>query len=94
MQVVIPFYSRDNFVKITTLLPNADWPTTYEDWLAKTETGERGVQKSGNIPVRINVEPAAFEAWCKDNNQPVLRTSISAYCAFVLASGIMKARDN
>jgi len=94
MQVVIPFYMRENFVKITVLLPNSDWPLTYEDWLKKTETGEKGVKLSGNQPVRINVEPAAFEAWCKTHNQPVVRTTILAYCSFVLASGIIAAKNN
>jgi len=94
MQVTIPFYTRENFVKIAALLPNSDWPSTYEDWLAKTEKGEKGVKLSGNAPVRINIEPGAFETWCKDNNQPVVRNSILNYCMFILASEITSAKNN
>ncbi len=94
MQIAIPFYTRDNFVKIAVLLPNSDWPLTYEDWLFKTETGEKGVKLSGNTPVRINVEPSAFEAWCKTHNQPVIRNTILNYCSFVLASEILNSRNN
>lgn len=85
MIYTIPFYTRDNFVKITSLLPGSDWPETYEDWLRKTEMGEDGVKKGGALPVRVNVEPASFEAWCKTNNQPVVRDSILSYCCFVYA---------
>ena len=85
MKFAIPFYTRDNFVLIARLLPDSDWPETYEDWLAKTEIGERGVKKSGNTPVRVEVIPSAFEAWCHDHNQPVVRTTILSYCGWVLA---------
>lgn len=94
MKITIPFYTRDDFEAITRLLPNSDWPLTYEDWFAKTKTGENGVKKSGNVPVRINVKPTAFKAWCESSNQPVERNSILAYCAFVFASGIIEARNN
>ena len=82
MNIAIPFYTRDNFVKITLLLPNSDWPLTYEDWIIKTQMGEKGVKLAGNIPVRVNIEPAAFEAWCKDNNQTIIRNSILGYCGY------------
>ena len=94
MQVTIPFYTRDNFVKIAALLPNSDWPLTYEDWLFKTERGEKGVKLSGNESVRINIEPVAFEAWCKAHNQPVVRNTILNYCMFILASDITAAKNN
>jgi|GEM_PF-3006695 len=94
MNIAIPFYTRDNFVKITSILPNSDWPKTYEDWLAKTETGERGVKLSGNIPVRVDVEPSAFEAWCKNSKQPVVRNSILGYCGYILGLRLMKSSDN
>jgi hypothetical protein len=94
MRVAIPFYTRDNFVKIAALLPDADWPKTYEEWLKKTEMGERGIKLSGNVPVRVNVEPAAFEAWCKDNKQPIVRNSILNFCLFILAWKITKAKEN
>jgi len=84
--VAIPFYTRANFIKIASLLPHSDWPSTYEDWLSKTETAERGVKKSGNIPVRINIEPATFKTWCKANNQPIARESIIPFCCQLLLS--------
>jgi hypothetical protein len=86
MNVVVPFYSEDNFVKIKALLPKEGWPRFYDDWLEQTERGEKAVEVSGNVPVRIDVEPANFEAWCKAKNQPVARISIMKYCMFVLAT--------
>ena len=94
MQITMPFYSKENFLKITSLLPNSDWPDTYEDWLSQTEVDMRGVRKSGNVPVRIDIEPDAFAAWCKENNQPIILTSLSSYCGFILVSGILKAGNN
>ena len=94
MQITIPFYSKDNFAKITSLLPNSDWTDTYEDWLSKTEVDLRGVSESGDVPVRIDIEPDAFAAWCKENNQPIILVSLSSYCGFILVSGILNARKN
>jgi hypothetical protein len=94
MNIAIPFYTRDNFVKITALLPNSDWPETYELWLSKTEKGEQGVKMSGNVPVRVDVEPAAFEAWCKSHQQPVIREMIGAFCAFTLGMNLRNAANN
>jgi hypothetical protein len=91
MNVPVPFYSEDNFVQIKALLPNEGWSRSYGDWLEQTERGEKAVIGGGNVPVRIEVEPASFEAWCKTKNQPLARLSIMKYCVFALAANLSHA---
>jgi hypothetical protein len=84
MNIAVPFYSEDNFARIKTVLPNEGWPRFYGDWLEQTERGEKAVIGSGNVPTRIEVEPASLETWCKTNNQQLTRSGILKYCMSVL----------
>ena len=88
MMLAIPLYSRDDFKAIVRLLPDSDWPASYDAWLAKTEDGYKIVAEAGNIPCRVDVEPAAFEAWCYSNKRPLSKESIMEYCLSVLAERV------
>lgn len=84
MKVAVPFYSEENFAKMKALLPMEGWPAFYDDWLEETERREKAVTISGNVPVRIEVEPVSLEEWCKTKDRPLTRPSILNYCMVVL----------
>ncbi len=67
----IAWYREDDYHRITALMGDgASFPKTYASWQQKAVRMERELLRRGMKPVRIDVEPEAFENWCEQQGRP------------------------
>ena len=63
--VGIAWYRQESYEQIMALMADgASFPKTHASWRHKAVRMERELKRQGLTPVRVEVEPAAFERWC------------------------------
>ncbi len=56
----------------------------YPRWLAKIESAIKQAEQAGATPVKVEVDPNTFVAWCNANGKTVGRESRAHYAAQIL----------
>ena len=63
--VGIAWYREDGYEQIVALMADgASFPKTHASWRQKAVRMERELKRQGLRPVRVPVEPRAFQQWC------------------------------
>ena len=63
--VGIAWYAEEDYSAIRTIMTDSSMlPDTYAEWLLKAEDVESDLLASGNIVIRADIDPTAFQAWC------------------------------
>lgn len=44
-------------------------PKSYGDWLARAEEMVKTVEGSGDVVIKVFIDPETFPAWCKEKNR-------------------------
>lgn len=44
-------------------------PKSYSDWLTKAEEMVKKVEGSGDVVMKVFIDPETFPAWCKEKNR-------------------------
>ena len=61
----IAWYREEDYERIMTLMADgASFPKTHASWRQKAVRMERELKRQGLRPVRVEVDPVAFERWC------------------------------
>jgi hypothetical protein len=62
----IAWYREESYERIMALMADgASFPKTYASWRHKAVRMERELKRQGLKPVRVEVDPAAFQQWCE-----------------------------
>lgn len=62
----IAWYEEKDYAELRSLFADgAEFPDSYDEWLAGAEEDERLATLRGLEIVRVVIEPAPFAAWCK-----------------------------
>src|SRR5262245_21453557 len=65
------WYRRADYGPLRTSFVDSDkLPRTYDEWLAKAETGRRVLRAKGNVVVRVVLDPDEFATWCDAKKLP------------------------
>ncbi len=63
--VGLPWCREEDYNAFLAILQDAnDWPTTWDNFVARMEKAERSFQESGQTVRRININPRTFPIWC------------------------------
>ena len=63
--VGIAWYREESYERIMELMADgASFPKTHASWRHKAVRMERELKRQGLKPVRVEVDPAAFQRWC------------------------------
>jgi hypothetical protein len=63
--VGIAWYREESFEQIVALMADgASFPKTHASWRQKAVRMERELKRQGLRPVRVPVDPGAFQQWC------------------------------
>lgn len=63
--VGIPWYRRGDYPRILAIMKDADsLPRTFREWEKAAHEALAFVQREGGTPVRVELRPDAFAAWC------------------------------
>lgn len=74
-------------------LRQEDWPRwqaidsqlpTYENWLRKIEILIKEVEKRGQLPEKVIIDPNAFLDWCRSTGAEVNRNTRAQFAAALL----------
>ena len=69
--VGIAWYRAESYPRITALMADgASFPKSYDSWRQKAVRMEREFARRGSLTTRVDVDPAAFEVWCRSRNLP------------------------
>ncbi|MBA3479569.1 MAG: hypothetical protein H0T52_14410 [Lautropia sp.] len=61
----IAWYRPEGYLRLAELMADgASFPKTYASWRQKALRMERELKRQGATPVRIEIEPEAFQRWC------------------------------
>jgi hypothetical protein len=63
--VGIAWYREERYERIMVLMADgASFPKTHASWRHKAVRMERELKRQGLKPVRVEVDPDAFQGWC------------------------------
>ena len=62
---------------------DADLPA-YDNWLRKIELLVKEIEKRGQIPEKVTVDPDEFVMWCRANGRQVERNARAQFAAELL----------
>ena len=69
--VGIAWYREESYERIMALMGDgASFPKTHASWRHKAARMERELKRQGFQPVRVEVDPAAFQRWCARQGTP------------------------
>ena len=59
---------------------------TYEEWMDQMVQLEDDLRLVGRLPVRVDVEPAAIQDWCKEQGRELDAQAIGDYATERMAA--------
>ncbi len=60
------WYKEEDWQQLRELFSDSHLlPVKYADWLARAEANEKSVRESGDIVIKVFIDPVTFPAWCK-----------------------------
>ncbi|MGU7816122.1 hypothetical protein [Burkholderia sp. AW49-1] len=78
MQVAVAWFERGDYQAFRALLKHS-LPPTYEAWERRTKTMLTRITRQGGIPVKVDVSPEAFVAWCGRQHRDASWISLQIY---------------
>lgn len=80
-QVAVPWYSEEDYAQMVVLLPEElrQEAVPYEQWQSASAMEEDAIRSAGRVPVRVIVEPAEIETWCRHHEVPLSKEAITAF---------------
>lgn len=82
--VGVPWYRPSDFDRIKSLLGQPDSiPATYEQWLIKVNKVIDLCERSGQIPIKVTIDPDELIAWCRIKNIPLDRIAQNLFASEV-----------
>jgi len=67
----IAWYRADAYARVVALMVDgASFPKTHPSWRQKAGRMERELRRQGMTPVRVELDPEAFGAWCRVHRIP------------------------
>ena len=77
----VAWFERSAYPRALEVMEDAGLlPTSYDEWLARAEVVIEQLRRQGRLPVKIELDPERFLAWCK--GEGVTRDS-DARAAFI-----------
>lgn len=84
--VGIAWFRPETYDVCRSLFEDGDGlPSSYAGWLAKAERKERDVIRMGKTVHRIDIDPATFPQWCKNNGYRVNARARVEYASWKVA---------
>jgi hypothetical protein len=64
------WYKKEDWDALLEIFPDSHLlPQKYEDWLERAEAMQKKVQESGDIVMKVFIDPVTFPAWCKEKGK-------------------------
>lgn len=64
------WYKEDEWDTLMELFPDSHLlPPTYQQWLKMAEDMKKQVEASGDLVIKVYIDPVTFPAWCKENGK-------------------------
>jgi hypothetical protein len=64
------WYKEEHWDTLTKLFTDSNLlPKSYADWLTRAEKMQKKVEASGDIVMKVFIDPETFPAWCKDKGR-------------------------
>lgn len=80
LPTVVPKYSREAYAKMASLMAaNGVTYPSYEKFVENSLAGQKKIIEMGCLPHEIEINPLAYEAWCKSETRPIGRESLSEF---------------
>ncbi len=59
------WYREEDWQGLLDIFSDVDLlPATYEDWLSKANENLETAKKSGDVVVKVYIDPSNFSSWC------------------------------
>ncbi len=69
LQAVV-WYKKEDWDTLMELFPDRHLlPPTYEDWLTRAEEMVKKVEGSGDVVMKVFIDPETFPAWCTEQGR-------------------------
>jgi hypothetical protein len=66
------WYKEEDWDKLMNLFSDRDQlPHTYSDWLARAEEKKNEIQASGDVVIKVYIDPETFPEWCANKGFPM-----------------------
>lgn len=64
------WYKEENWDSLMELFTDSHLlPKSYNDWLARAEDMIKKVEGSGDVVMKVFIDPVTFPAWCKEKGK-------------------------
>ena len=64
------WYKEEDWDKLMELFPDSHLlPPTYQDWLGRAEQMKTQVEASGDVVMKVFIDPETFPAWYKEQGK-------------------------
>ena len=64
------WYKEEDWDKLMELFPDKHLlPPTYKDWLGRAEQMKTQAEASGDMVMKVFIDPETFPAWCKEQGK-------------------------
>ena len=64
------WYKEEDWDTLMELFPDSHLlPPSYEDWIGRAEEMKTKVEASGDVVIKVFIDPETFPAWCKEQGK-------------------------
>ena len=64
------WYKKEDWDTLMDLFPDSHLlPPSYENWLGRAEEMKTQVEASGDVVIKVFIDPETFPAWCKEQGK-------------------------
>lgn len=84
--VGLPWFSSKDYAEALHVMADARMlPKSYDQWLLEAEQFEASLIESGQRPVRVEIDPHGFVAWCIFHDMDADSVARQRFAAYVAA---------
>jgi len=64
------WYKEEDWDTLMELFPDSHLlPPSYKDWIGRAEEMKTQVEASGDVVIKVFIDPETFPAWCKEQGK-------------------------
>jgi hypothetical protein len=64
------WYKKEDWDQLMVLFPDSHLlPPSYDNWLNRAEEMKTQVEASGDVVIKVFIDPETFPAWCKEQGK-------------------------
>ncbi len=64
---VLVWYKEEDWARLKEVFVDGDMlPATYDDWLTRAEAMLEEIRNTGDIGMKVYIDPETFPEWCKE----------------------------